>query len=109
MRVPDAKNQAALRFSTPPTNDSYYTRPSGCLKDSREALNHDEVQHRVDVFGLCIAEGVAEESREQHAQSKKVAEGNALGNHSGKEHGNCVTEQKARIEESQHSRRISSV
>lgn len=62
MRVPDAENQAALGLSTPSTNYSYDSGPSGCLKDSCEALNNDEVQHGVNVVGFGVSKGVAEES-----------------------------------------------
>lgn len=45
-----------------------YSRPPSGLEDPGKALNDDEVRHRVDVFGLCIAKGVAEEPGEQHSE-----------------------------------------
>lgn len=74
-----------------------YSRPSGGLEDPSKALNYDEIKHRVDVFGLCIAEGVTEEPGEQHSERQEVAKRDPLCNHAREEHGDRVADEETRV------------
>lgn len=84
-------------------------RPSGGLKDSSERLHYEEISHWVDIFGFRIAECVAEEARQQHAQWEEVAEWHSLSNHSGEEHRERIAKEEAGVEQAEQGRSIRSI
>lgn len=109
VRVPNAENQAALRLAAPSWHDGNDRGPASRLKDTGEALHGDEVKHRVDVFGFGVAERVAEEAGEQHAQRQEISEGNAFRDESREEHCNRVADEEAGVEDAQQGAGVNAV
>lgn len=60
----------------------------------------------MNVFGLCIAEGVTEEPGEQHSERQEVTERDPLCNHAREEHGDRVADEETRVKEAEKGRGV---